>query len=97
MTEKFKMVKFHIDRALLFEMKMNRIGSMTIFNRKPTKEPEVVDNVHDDSEEVVEKKPMQIVREIPMDEETLDETRKWYESLYFRWSQVEDAITISWT
>ena len=67
-------------------MKMNRMGSMTIFNRKPTKEPEVVENVHDDSDEEAEKKPMQIVREIPMDKDTLEEVKNWYERSYNRHS-----------
>ena len=97
MTEEFKFAKFYIDRALIFEMKMNRMGSMTIYNRKPTQEPEEVQSVHDDSDEDVEKKPMKIIREIPMNEETLEEVKNWYEGLHFGWNQIDNTITISWT
>lgn len=105
--QEFNNAKHFLNNMILSEMKINRIGSATFFNRKPAKvESSAADtipesNINDDGEQDVVEVPEVVVErntlcEYLLSPEMLTIMQKHYESLDFSWAQDEDKITIAW-
>ncbi len=107
-TMPFRLAKFFIDRLIIREMAINRISSVSFFNRKPSKavpvEPEELEDI-DEDENSEEKEEVEeddfdaamVVNEYLIPPEIIHEVIFHYDSLYFIWVQKDDYITISWT
>ncbi len=99
--QKYIDAKHFIDRIILREMKVNRIGSISFLNQKPAKEVYVPENINDDSDEeeqtekITVKEPQKM--EYFMNEDLTEMMKKHYESLHFTWNQTDKIITISWS
>ena len=103
-TEEFYKIKHYINNLILFEMKLNRISSVSFFNRALTIPVDVPPpSIHDDSDDSgvavkPEVKPTfeSAVREYPISDAMLPIVQKYYEELHFTWVQDGDKIIIAW-
>ena len=107
-TMPFRLARFFIDRLIIREMAINRISSVSFFNRKPSKvvpvEPEEFEDIEDveneETVEVVEQDifdELSVVNEYLIPPEIIHEVIFHYDNLCFIWIQKDDHITISWT